>query len=107
MASWRENFLKLQASIYNHKFMKTFFETYREFIPDFDDFLESLNRPIPTHLRINGLKIEPARLVQDLEAKGIHLKKSLAEDETLFWAPNLISPGNLSEYYLVIFIPNP
>ena len=81
--------------------MKLIFDAYREFIPDFEDFLESLNRPIPTHLRINRLKIEPPLLIRALREKSIQLKKSLAEDETLFWAPDLALPGNLIEYYLV------
>jgi NOL1/NOP2/sun family putative RNA methylase len=80
--------------------MKLLFEEYREFIPDFDDFLESLNYPLPTHLRINLLKVEPHLLVLNLAKKGIYLKKSVAGEETFFWAPDLAAPGNLIEYYL-------
>jgi NOL1/NOP2/sun family putative RNA methylase len=80
--------------------MKTLFEEYKEFIPDFKDFLESLYRPIPTHLRINCLKIEPALLIRALAEKGIYLKQSVAGNDTLFWAPDLVLPGNLIEYYL-------
>ncbi|RPI72620.1 MAG: RsmB/NOP family class I SAM-dependent RNA methyltransferase, partial [Desulfobacteraceae bacterium] len=80
--------------------MKLIFDAYREFIPNFEDFLESLNRPIPTHLRVNALKIEPARLVRELEAKGIHLNQSVAGNDTLFGTPDLALPGHLMEHYL-------
>jgi NOL1/NOP2/sun family putative RNA methylase len=80
--------------------MKPIFEAYREFIPDYEDFLESLNRSIATHLRINTLKIEPSLLVQALTEQGVLLKKTLPQDETLFWAPDLAQPGHLIEYQL-------
>ena len=42
------------------------FECYREIIPEFAGFQESLKRPLPVHLRGNRLKIEPGRLSQAL-----------------------------------------
>jgi len=50
------------------------FQRYSEIITDFDLFLESLTRPLPVHLRVNSLKVEPSNLVSMLKEKGIHLK---------------------------------
>ncbi len=80
--------------------MTGLFEEYSEIIPDFSLFQESLQRPIPTHLRINRLLIEPASLVHLLEEKGIQLIQSSQRYNTLFLAPGLTSPGNLLEYFL-------
>jgi len=78
--------------------MNSPFERYREIIPDFPIFLESLLRPMPVHLRINSLKIEPAALILMLKKKGIDLLPSYASNKYLFNAPSLKSPGNLLEY---------
>ncbi len=80
--------------------MTGLFEEYSEIIPDFSLFQESLQRPIPTHLRINRLLIEPASLVHLLEEKGIQLIQSSRRYDTLYIAPELASPGNLLEYFL-------
>ena len=76
------------------------FDSYREFIPEFTCFLDSLERPLPTHLRVNSLKIEPDSLVQMLGKKGIHLKKVDESHETFYLAPELKGPGSLLEYFL-------
>ena len=80
--------------------MTGLFEEYREIIPEFSLFQESLQRPIPTHLRINRLLVEPASLVHLLEEKGIQLIQSSQRYDTLYLAPGLASPGNLLEYFL-------
>ncbi|MBN2124179.1 MAG: RsmB/NOP family class I SAM-dependent RNA methyltransferase [Deltaproteobacteria bacterium] len=80
--------------------MKPVFEPYRDFIPRFDDFQESLNRPFPVHLRVNDLKTEPERLVRLLEGKGIRLRRLSEDWDNLFQAADLPSPGNLMEYFL-------
>jgi len=80
--------------------MAPFFERYRDIIPEFPLFEESLQRPVPVHLRINTLKIEPTALFNTLSEKGIPLKRSSKRDPTLFYAPGLDSPGNLLEYFL-------
>jgi len=78
--------------------MNSPFECYREIIPDFQIFLESLSMPMPVHLRINSLKIEPAILISMLKEKGIDLMPSSKINKYLFNAPSLKSPGNLLEY---------
>ena len=81
------------------------FECYREIIPEFAGFQESLKRPLPVHLRGNRLKIEPGRLLKILKEKGIYLKRVNDGGEGFFFAPDLKSPGNLIEYFLGHFHP--
>ena len=76
------------------------FENYQEIIPDFSSFQESLLTPIPSHIRINRLKASTAAVIHGLNEKGVDLKRSLEDDDTLYLAPELSSPGNLLEYYL-------
>ena len=80
--------------------MTGIFEAYSEIVPDFYLFQKSLHKPIPTHLRINRLLIEPASLIHLLEEKGVQLIQSSERYETLYVAPGLASPGNLLEYFL-------
>ncbi|MFC1532645.1 NOL1/NOP2/sun family putative RNA methylase [Thermodesulfobacteriota bacterium] len=75
------------------------FESYREIIPDFNSFRESLKRPFPVHLRVNSLKIGPKKVLEMLKGKGIHLKSMDFRNENLFEASGLKSPGNLLEYF--------
>jgi NOL1/NOP2/sun family putative RNA methylase len=81
------------------------FEKYREVIPGFLQLQKTLCQPLPTHLRVNRLKINPGRLVSLMEEKGICLKKSCDKDETMYIAPGLDSPGNMLEYFLGFFHP--
>ena len=80
--------------------MTGLFEAYSEIIPEFSLFQERLRRPIPTHLRINSLLIEPPSLIHLLEEKGIQLIQSSQRYDTLYLAQGLASPGNLLEYFL-------
>ena len=80
--------------------MPGLFEEYSKIIPEFSLFHESLQRPIPTHLRINRLLIEPASLIHLLEEKGIQLIRSSQRYDILYLTPGLASPGNLLEYFL-------
>ena len=80
--------------------MKDLFEEYAEIIPDFSLFQESLNAPLPPHLRINTLLVEPGAAAGLLREKGIRLTRSSPGYDTLYGAPGLASPGNLLEYYL-------
>jgi len=80
--------------------MMRLFEDYREFIPDFDSFLESLERPLPNHLRVNRLKTSPASVIALLQNKGIFLKPAYIGNDTLYEAPRDLLPGRLLEYFL-------
>ncbi len=79
--------------------MKPIFELYREIIPEFFLFQESLREPQPTHLRVNGLKVEPELLARSLKEKGIRLERATEKDDYLYHGPGLNSPGNLLEYF--------
>ncbi|MDB9822511.1 RsmB/NOP family class I SAM-dependent RNA methyltransferase [Deltaproteobacteria bacterium] len=75
------------------------FEDYREIIPDFSSFLESLKRVMPLHIRVNTLKVRPEKLYVMLEEKGIHLKSTGDGSRLFFEVSGLKSPGNLLEYF--------
>jgi 16S rRNA C967 or C1407 C5-methylase (RsmB/RsmF family) len=79
--------------------MYDFFNPYREIIPDFDNFIDSLNRPAPVHLRVNRIKAEPERVVNILAERGVLLKPMGDEGNRFFEASNLESSGNLPEYF--------
>ncbi len=76
------------------------FEEYRDFIPDFDSFLESLSIPFPNHFRVNRLKIDPDSLIGMLHEKGISVREAGFGDDTFYEAPRSLSPGKLLEYFL-------
>ena len=76
------------------------FECYRDIIPEFSLFQESLQSPLPTYIRVNTLKTEPNQLVETLKGKGVWLEKASEKIDTLYLAPGLIFPGNLLEYFL-------
>jgi len=80
--------------------MGSLFDYYREIIPDFPGFQESLKGPLPLHLRVNRLKIEPGVLAPLLREKGMDLQPVTVADDTLFCAPGLKSAGHLLEYFL-------
>lgn len=75
------------------------FESYKEIIPDYEDFLESIQKPLPVHLRINRLKAEPRAALESLQQRGVVLHRSIPGNDDLFVAENLRSPGNLVEYF--------
>ena len=85
--------------------MTPLFDHYREIVPEFPTFQEALRRPLPTHLRVNKLKIQPERLSDILTKKGVEVRRVADLDDSLLWAPELKKPGKLLEYYLGYFHP--
>ena len=79
--------------------MRNFFNDYKEIIPDFDDFINSLDKPAPVHFRINRLKADPGKVVDILRERGIKLKAMGDKGRRFYEVYNLKSPGNLPEYY--------
>lgn len=77
-----------------------FFDCYREIIPDFTLFQDRLRDPLPTHLRVNRLKAEPAFVIENLRSGNIRVERVLETDDCLLVAPGLENPGNLIEYSL-------
>jgi 16S rRNA C967 or C1407 C5-methylase (RsmB/RsmF family) len=49
--------------------MESPFERYHEIIPDYTRFVDALHQPLPIHLRVNLLKIEPCPLIQRLKQR--------------------------------------
>ena len=80
--------------------MEVIFDRYRDIIPDFPHFQESLHTPLPTHLRVNRLKTRPSSLVRRLERRGMPVQRTSTIADTLYSAPGLEAPGNLLEYFL-------
>ena len=52
------------------------------------------------HLRVNSLKVEPARLFLMLKEKGVDLESSTQGNDCLYHVPFLQSPGSLPEYLI-------
>ena len=78
----------------------SYLDIYRDIIPDYKMFCESIKLPAPIHIRINTLKAEPARLKRDMEKRGIKLKPA-GDKKCLFFEINdSISSGNLPEYFM-------
>jgi NOL1/NOP2/sun family putative RNA methylase len=80
--------------------MTLLFDGYRDLIPDFETFQESLKTPLPQHLRVNTLKIQAQVLLKRLESRDVHLRRMFDYDETLYSAPEGSSPGKWLEYAL-------
>ena len=80
--------------------MHSLFDLYNDFIPDFEEFQQSLVRPIPTHLRVNTLKADVGKVRKLLLSQGFELVPSFSSDPTLLIAPTMSTPGNLLEYFL-------
>ena len=77
-----------------------FFNCYREIIPEFSNFQESIKTPFPNHIRVNTLKARQDWLIESLQKKGIYLEKSFKKDGHLYHVTGLTSPGNLMAYFL-------
>jgi NOL1/NOP2/sun family putative RNA methylase len=76
------------------------FDDYHKIIPEFERFIETLHSPLPKHIRVNTLKADVSSLIGSLEERGVHLEKIFRENDTLYLASALKSPGNLIEYFL-------
>ncbi len=77
-------------------------ERYKEIIDDWHAFWEALQRPLPTVIRTNTLRIDPETLQRRLERKGFMLQP-LPWDPTCFHVTGPISVGNTLEHWLGYF----
>lgn len=77
-------------------------ERYREIMDDWEAFQEALERPLPTVIRTNTLRIEPAELRHRLTRKGFDLQP-LPWDPTCFQVRGEIPIGNTLEHWLGYF----
>ncbi|NOY65404.1 MAG: NOL1/NOP2/sun family putative RNA methylase, partial [Nitrospirae bacterium] len=78
--------------------MENHFLIYRDIIPDFDDFLESLNIPHPSHLRVNTIKTTPEVLIERLKKYNTQLTPLPLKNAYAF--EGLEKPGATIEYFL-------
>ena len=82
----------------------TYFQDYREFIPDYEDFIEALRVPNPVSIRINILLATPEQVVSDLERRGVKIEPTPLGDN--FWTvPECDRPGRLFTHLLGMIYP--
>ncbi len=81
-----------------------FFATYADFIPAFPKFCETLQRAPACCVRVNTLRITPARVKTRLEAQGYRVMHSVFAPELLL-VKNLPRPGTLQEALLGYYHP--
>ncbi|MBU0595784.1 RsmB/NOP family class I SAM-dependent RNA methyltransferase [Candidatus Bipolaricaulota bacterium] len=75
-------------------------ERYRSIIADWDAFAAACERPLPTVLRANTLRIDPGTLEQRLRRQGIEAERSSWHD-LLFTVDRPV--GNSIEHWLGLF----
>ena len=85
--------------------MSIIFERYQGIIPEFSLFQEMIHEPLPIHIRVNRLKVEPESVVNSLKQRGIHIKRMGGRDRTFYLATGLKSAGNIIEYFLGFIHP--
>src|SRR5438045_1498679 len=77
---------------------------YRPIVPDWEDFLEALRRPLPRSLWANPLRTDPHALRARLESQGLK-PKPVAWDATAFTLPAEFEPGIRWEYVAGLYHP--
>lgn len=74
------------------------FARYREIVPNYSVFLESLHVPVPTHLRVNTLRIEKDKFRHAMAEKGYHVSPVHGVPEAFEWeSPKTV--GSSLEYF--------
>jgi NOL1/NOP2/sun family putative RNA methylase len=76
------------------------FHSYREIIPDYERFVDALQHPLPTHLRVNLLKTEIAPVLRKMRSIGMRLVPVTERDPSLFLAENSTLKGNLLDHVI-------
>lgn len=74
------------------------FQRYHDIIPDFSGFLEAMESPPPTHLRVNTLRIARDEFRRQMESKGYDLMPVLEIPEAFRWE-STDTPGSTLEYF--------
>ena len=83
---------------------ETRFFRYREIVPEFSAFCQSVYAPLPTHLRENTLKTSTREIRLRLERRGLALAE-VDQTDLVLRAASLPQPGTLVEYALGLFHP--
>ena len=74
------------------------FERYRDIIPDYSAFLNSVHLPVPTYLRVNTLRIEREKFRHVMAERGYRLTPVAGVPEAFQWeSPG--TPGSTLEYF--------
>ncbi len=76
-----------------------FFNRYKDFIPDFEGFLESLRQPPPVYIRVNTLKINLGDFISIMKERGYDLLPVKGIEEA-FCLNHAQTPGSGLEYSL-------
>lgn len=77
-------------------------DRYREILDDWEAFWAALERPLPTVIRTNTLRLDPDALRKRLESKGFDLRP-LPWEATCFQVHGAIPIGNTLEHWLGYF----
>ncbi|QLC34144.1 RsmB/NOP family class I SAM-dependent RNA methyltransferase [Halarchaeum sp. CBA1220] len=72
-------------------------ERYEPIIDDYDAFLAACERPLPSVVRVNGIKADPARAVAALEAEGVAVTRREWNESVL--EVDTDKPGNTWPYF--------
>ena len=75
------------------------FERYRQIIPDYEGFLESLRNPLPVYIRVNTLKVATDLARRDMEKRGYALEP-VEEIKEAFLLRGPETPGSTLEFFL-------
>jgi tRNA (cytosine49-C5)-methyltransferase len=86
----------------NDSQFRAYFEEYKDFIPDFEDFLSVLSRPHKRAIRINTLKTSVNVCKARIERSGAVLRCS-SVSPNFYELENLPYPGNTLEFTLGFF----
>ena len=76
-----------------------FFNRYKDIIPDFEGFLESLRQPPPVYIRVNTLKIDSGDFISLMKERGYDLFPVEGIEEA-FRLNHAQTPGSGLEYSL-------
>ena len=82
--------------------MSTYFERYKTIVNDWPAFMDAAQRPLPTTIWVNPLKITAAQLVAQLQKSDIDLTP-IDWIEGGFYLPDGLQPGLLWEYMAGLF----
>ncbi|WP_456431950.1 NOL1/NOP2/sun family putative RNA methylase [Thermosulfuriphilus sp.] len=86
--------------------MVEIFEAYRQIIPDFELFSQSLLEPLPMYIRINTIKCpRKERVISGLQDKGVKLKEVPGMPDFFEISPWGYPVGTTEEYYLGYIYP--
>lgn len=82
----------------------SFFDKYREIIPEFESFMHRLRSPLGNFVRVNTLRISREKLWNALNLRNVRCELTLLNNHFIR-IPVDVQPGTLLEYHLGLFHP--